>query len=127
MGPHRSRAPCVRHATLGQSLSKMGQPLRANDFMGVPRAVVALAGRLPRAHEIDWHSPPRFQLVYPAHGVMTVDTREATWVVPPQRAVWMPPRVEHRLTAKGVVQLRSLYVQPDAAARMPASREVLEG
>ena len=49
--------------------------------------------------------------------VMTVDTRDATWVVPPQRAVWMPPQVEHRLATKGVLQLRSLYIRPDAAAR----------
>jgi AraC-like DNA-binding protein len=107
----------------------MGQTLnggRANDFMGVPRPVVALARDLPPSHEIDWHSHPRFQLVYAARGVMTVDTRDATWVVPPQRAVWMPPDTAHRLVAKGVVQLRSLYVRPDAAARMPATPEVLE-
>ena len=107
----------------------MGQAdraVRANDFMGVPRPVVALARDLPPSHEIDWHSHPRFQLVYAARGVMTVDTREATWVVPPQRAVWMPPLVEHRLTAKGVVELRSLYVKPDAAPRMPRTCEVLE-
>jgi AraC-like DNA-binding protein len=102
------------------------RPGRANDFMGVPRPVVALARDLPPSHEIDWHSHPRFQLVYAARGVMTVDTRDATWVVPPQRAVWMPPAVEHRLTAKGVVQLRNLYIRSDAAARMPATCEVLE-
>jgi AraC-like DNA-binding protein len=98
----------------------------ANDFMAVPRPVVALARDLPPSHEIDWHSHPRFQLVYAARGVMTVDTPDATWVVPPQRAVWMPPSVPHRLTAKGVVQLRSLYIRADAAARMPAACEVLE-
>jgi len=94
--------------------------------MSVPRPVVALARDLPPAHEIDWHSHPRYQLVYAARGVMTVDTREATWVVPPQRAVWMPPAVEHRLKTSGRVELRSLYVRADAAARMPASCEVLE-
>jgi AraC-like DNA-binding protein/mannose-6-phosphate isomerase-like protein (cupin superfamily) len=99
---------------------------RANDYMSVPRAVVVLARDLPPAHEIDWHSHPRFQLVYAARGVMTVDTRDATWVVPPQRAVWMPPTVEHRLKASGVVELRSLYVRQDAAARMPKTCEVLE-
>lgn len=99
---------------------------RANDYMSVPRPVVALARDLPPAHEIDWHSHPRFQLVYAARGVMTVDTRDATWVVPPQRAVWMPPTVEHRLKASGAVELRSLYIRPDAAARMPKSCEVLE-
>src|SRR3954466_10211710 len=99
---------------------------RANDFMAVPRPVVALARDLPAADGFDWHSHPRFQLVYAARGVMTVDTRDATWVVPPQRAVWMPPAIAHRLTAKGVVQLRSLYIRPDAAARMPATCEVFE-
>ena len=48
------------------------QAVRANDFMGVPRPVVALARDLPPSHEIDWHSHPRFQLVYAARGVMTV-------------------------------------------------------
>ena len=94
--------------------------------MSVPRPVLAMAQDLPPAHEIDWHSHPRFQLVYAARGVMTVDTRDSTWVVPPQRAVWMPPKVAHRLTTKGVVQLRSLYVRPEAAAGMPAGCEVLE-
>jgi AraC-like DNA-binding protein len=94
--------------------------------MGVPRAVLALARDLPPSHEIDWHSHPRFQLVYAARGVMSVDTRDATWVVPPQRAVWMPPTVAHRLTAWGVVQLRSLYIRPEAAAEMPQTCEVFE-
>lgn len=109
----------------------MRQPLhglsrRANEYMAVPRPVVALARDLPPSHEIDWHSHPRYQLVYAARGVMTVDTREATWVVPPQRAVWMPPAVEHRLKASGAVELRSLYVRHEAAARMPQTCEVLE-
>ncbi|HZQ72723.1 MAG TPA: helix-turn-helix transcriptional regulator [Burkholderiales bacterium] len=98
----------------------------ANAYMSVPRPVIALARDLPPAHEIDWHSHPRFQLVYAARGVMTVDTRDATWVVPPQRAVWMPPDTAHRLTASGPVQLRSLYIRPDAVRRMPTRCEVLE-
>jgi AraC-like DNA-binding protein len=103
----------------------MGQ-VRANELMEVPRPVIALARDLPPSHEIDWHSHPRFQLVYAARGVMSVDTRDATWVVPPQRAVWMPPTVAHRLTAWGVVQLRSLYIRPEAAGQMPKTCEVFE-
>src|SRR5262249_39570356 len=99
---------------------------RANDYMSVPRPVVVLARDLQPADEIDWHSHPRFQLVYAARGVLAVDTRDATWVVPQQSAVWVPPRVQHRLTAKGSVQLLSLYVRNDAARRMPSACEVLE-
>ncbi len=111
----------------------MRQPLkghapggRANDFMSVPRPVLALARDLPPAHEIDWHSHPRYQLVYAARGVMTVDTRDATWVVPPQRAVWMPPETPHRLVASSPVQMRSLYIRRDAAARMPSTPQVFQ-
>jgi AraC-like DNA-binding protein len=99
---------------------------RANDYMSVPRPVIALARDLQPQDEIDWHSHPRFQLVYAARGVLAVDTRDATWVVPPQSAVWVPPGIEHRLTAQGAVQLLSLYVRTDAAARMPGTCEVLE-
>jgi AraC-like DNA-binding protein len=95
---------------MGQShLAKGGC---ANDFMGVPRPVLALARDLPPSHEIDWHSHPRFQLVYAAHGVMTVDTRDATWVVPPQRAVWIPASTPHAITMYGAVSMRTLYFKP---------------
>jgi AraC-like DNA-binding protein len=104
----------------------MRHTVRANELMGVPRPVIALARDLPPEEGFDWHSHPRFQLVYAARGVMTVDTRDATWVVPPQRAVWMPPRVEHRLKASGAIELRSLYVRADAAGRMPRTCEVFE-
>jgi AraC-like DNA-binding protein/mannose-6-phosphate isomerase-like protein (cupin superfamily) len=112
----------MRHAARTSEDARKAR--RANAFMAVPRPVVALARDLPPSHEIDWHSHPRYQLVYAARGVMSVETREATWVVPPQRAVWMPPAVEHRLKASGAVELRSLYVRADAAGRMPRSCEV---
>jgi AraC-like DNA-binding protein len=85
-----------------------------------------MARDLPPSYEIAWHSHPRFQLIYAARGVMTVDTKDATWVVPPQRAVWMPPETAHRLKTAGEVQLRTLYIRRDAAALMPASCEVLD-
>jgi AraC-like DNA-binding protein/mannose-6-phosphate isomerase-like protein (cupin superfamily) len=106
----------------------MGQPrsTRANDYQNVPRPVAAMARDLPSSYEITWHSHPRFQLVYAVRGVMTVDTKEATWVVPPQRAVWMPPNTAHRLLTSSAVQLRTLYIRRDAAAHMPEGCEVLE-
>jgi AraC-like DNA-binding protein len=106
----------------------MGQPrsTRANDYQNVPRPVAAMARDLPPSYEITWHSHPRFQLVYAVRGVMTVDTNEATWVVPPQRAVWMPPKTPHRLVTSSEVQLRTLYIRPDAAVHMPEACEVLE-
>ncbi len=96
---------------------------RGDDYQRVPRPVAAMARDLPPEYEIPWHSHPRFQLVYGAQGVMTVETRGETrgetWVVPPQRAVWMPPGVEHRILTSGQVKFRTLYVAPEAVRGMP--------
>jgi AraC-like DNA-binding protein len=56
-------------------------------------------------HEHDWH-----QLVYASAGVLVVETETAAWIVPPARAVWVPANVTHRLTARGKVQFRTVYV-----------------
>lgn len=98
----------------------------ARDYQDVPRPVAAMARDLPRAFEIAWHEHPRFQLLYAVRGVMTVETPHETWVVPPQRAVWLPPRTPHRVSASSSVQMRTLYVRPDAAARMAQRCEVFE-
>ena len=63
---------------------------------------------------------------YAVRGVMTVDTQEATWMVPPQRAVWMPPKTAHRVRTSGEVHMRTLYIEPAAARRMPRGCEVFE-
>lgn len=109
----------TRRATVAKSLAKTPRSTRGSDYQSVPRPVAAMARDLPPDYEIAWHSHPRYQLVYGAQGVMTVDTRSDTWVVPPQRAVWVPPHVEHRILTTGQVQFRTLYIREDAAQGMP--------
>ena len=95
------------------------------DYQNVPRPVAAMARDLPPDHEIDWHQHPRFQVIYGTEGVMRVDTHDETWVVPPMRAVWMPPKTPHRIRTSGPVKMRTLYIRPDASERMPAACHVL--
>lgn len=57
------------------------------------------------------------QLVYPADGTISVETPEGTWVVPPHRAVWVPPGTEHRVLVHGNATLRSLYFRRNATLR----------
>ena len=61
-------------------------------------------------HSHDWG-----QLVYACEGVMTVHTEAGTWVVPPTRAVWIPPGVEHSIEMSGWVAMRTLYLEPHFA------------
>lgn len=83
----------------------------------LPRPIVTLARDLNAGDEIPPHAHRRAQLVYAASGVMGVTTIQGVWVIPPERAVWVPGGVVHRIEAKGPVRMRTLYVE--AAPGLP--------
>jgi AraC-like DNA-binding protein len=76
---------------------------------------------------IDWHYHDVQQLVYPSSGVLAISAAGGTWVVPPQRAVWIPAGVPHAHRAHGRVQMRTLAFPPDDGAdpELPAGPAVL--
>jgi AraC-like DNA-binding protein len=65
---------------------------------------------------IDWHYHDVQQIVYPSSGVLAISAAAATWVVPPQRAVWIPAGVPHAHQAHGPVQMRTLAISSSSAA-----------
>src|SRR5262245_59794888 len=69
-----------------------------------------LAEDHPRGHLIAHHMHIRGQLIFARSGVMQVETAAGLWIVPPQRAVWVPPRIRHAIRCCGAVSLRTLYV-----------------
>jgi|ERR1043166_2747146 AraC-like DNA-binding protein len=81
--------------------------------------VVAFAFDLPHRHQIPEHEHSRDQLVYAQSGVMTVMTAAGTWVVPPNRAVWMPAGVRHWIRISGRLAMRTLYLRKGAAKSLP--------
>ena len=85
----------------------------------LPQPVVAFGRDLAKGENLPRHQHRRAQLVYAGSGVMTVSTDAAAYVVPPQRAVWMPGGIEHRIDARSDVTMRTLYIEPDAAANLP--------
>jgi AraC-like DNA-binding protein len=76
----------------------------------LPSPVTALAYDLGHGHVIPEHLHPEDQLVYACKGVMTVRTSAGTWVVPAQRAVWIPARTPHSILMSGVVSMRTIYL-----------------
>lgn len=60
--------------------------------------------------QLHWHAHDWHQLVYASSGVLLLETETGAWIVPPARAVWVPANVTHRLTARGKVQFRTVYV-----------------
>jgi AraC-like DNA-binding protein len=85
----------------------------------LPSSVTALAFDLEHGHVIPEHAHPEDQLVYASQGVMTVRTRDGIWIVPPQRAVWIPTRTPHSLQMSGAVSMRTVYLRPRMAKRLP--------
>ncbi len=99
----------------------MMRPLiHPDEIEDLPRPIVTLANDYAHGHVIARHRHRRAQLVYASAGVLTVATAAGAWVVPPQRAVWVPALTEHRVRAQGRVSMRSLYIEPDAAPGLPA-------
>ena len=57
------------------------------------------------------------QLAYASKGVMTVVTTEGVWVVPPNRAVWIPAGARHSVRTSGRVSLCTLFLRPELSRR----------
>lgn len=75
------------------------RPMRANR-----RVLAHLTDIQPHHH--DWG-----QLVFSVSGAVRVDTEQSTFIVPPSRAVWIPARLEHAVTAIERADLLTLYMR----------------
>jgi hypothetical protein len=95
----------------------------ARDPDGFP--VRGLAVTYGDRSRLDRHTHPWAQLVYAASGVMVVSTPDASWIVPPTRAIWVPGGVPHEILMRGSVAMRTLYLAPsEADARLSACRAI---
>lgn len=75
---------------------------------------------VPR-HSHDWA-----QLAVPLTGGLRISAAGMTWIVPSFRAVWIPPHIEHEVVMLGQVELRTIYVAPEAAPLPLAACTVVE-
>ena len=82
-----------------------------------PELFVPTAGRPVRA-KLRWlaadtqvmpHSHPWAQVAISTTGVIRLTVNHGTYIVPPSRALWIPPGVEHAVTMVEDADLRTLY------------------
>jgi len=100
-------------------------PFRRPRPEGPERPVVAFARDYADGTVIARHRHDHAQLVYAARGLMRVETAVGTWIVPPQRAVWIPAGIVHGVTCVGVVAMRTVYVATDAAPWLADACQVM--
>jgi AraC-like DNA-binding protein len=71
------------------------------------------------------HGHTRHQLFHLVSGSVTVETEMGSFVVPPERALWMPAGVIHATTYHQRSALRFLYFRPEAVGDAPSTPSVI--
>jgi AraC-like DNA-binding protein/quercetin dioxygenase-like cupin family protein len=89
-------------------------------------AIVVRQTTYPSGFHITAHWHARAQFLFAVSGTMTVRTLRRGWIVPPSRALWIPAGTVHEIRINGTVEMRSLYIEPAAAAGMWDECVVLE-
>lgn len=93
---------------------------------GPPRPAIGFSRDMAEGETIGSHRHDYGQLLYSAEGVMRVVTPAGTWLVPSNRAVWIPPAAEHEVSSVTPAKLRNVYVFPDLAPDMPGDCRVFD-
>ena len=68
-----------------------------------------VARRIRKGTRLDTHKHRESQLVYAAAGTMQVTTPKGRWLVPPDRAVWVPAGLGHAIDMLADIEMRTLY------------------
>ncbi|WP_168197782.1 helix-turn-helix transcriptional regulator [Pseudolabrys sp. FHR47] len=68
---------------------------------------------------IPLHIHRRGQLLHATSGIMRVETEQAAWILPPARAIWLPPQLPHKVTMRSKVEMRTVYIDQARCVGLP--------
>lgn len=85
---------------------------RSIDLSLIGRPVVAFEDHYPAGFIDPPHSHGRSQLSFALSGLQTLITDDATFIVPPNRAVWIPAGKRHEAACRCDVTFQVVYVDP---------------
>lgn len=101
-------------------------PARAHfAYHDTARPMAAMVANWPAGAATGWHSHPRGQLLYAITGVMIVQSAAGSWVVPPNRALWLEAGVEHNVRMSGDVQMRTAFIDAARVSGLPTTSCVI--
>ena len=66
---------------------------------------------------LPYHAHRSGQLVFAIQGVMLVETAQARWTIPPQRALWVPAGQTHAIQMASATEMRTVYCRPELLAQ----------
>jgi len=117
----RLRVARRRYQADGDRIRAMRNTL-LDPFEDLPRAVVVTANDYAAGSVFPDHAHRRGQFAFASRGTISLTTPEGRWLVPPQRACWVPAGVAHAMAMRGAVTMLNVFVAADevAAVRLPA-------
>ncbi len=109
-GPRITAVPAVSLAA-GARAWEYVDSLTPHLFVPTPQRPVRAKQRvLQRDTQVLPHHHQWAQLAVSTTGTLHLRVPHATFVVPPGRALWIPPQVEHAVTMVETAELRTLYI-----------------
>jgi AraC-like DNA-binding protein len=103
------------------------QPGLLTEYDPKPGASIStLAYEYPPGFRVPEHSHGSDQLIHATRGVMQVASGQSVWLIPPHFAIWIPARTPHNIRMPGAVSMRTLYLRPGLAPRLPGVCTVLQ-
>lgn len=92
-----------------------------------PRQIAVMSKTYPAGEQIPLHIHRRGQLLHAVSGIMRVETEHAAWIVPPARALWMPPQLPHSVTIRNSsLEMRTIYIDPSRCETLPRQPLLVE-
>jgi len=104
----------------------MVRSTRPEDYQDLSCPIAVMAKSFSAGFETPLHHHARDQLIYAQSGVMRVHSARETWIVPPKRAVYIVAGSVHKVTMRGNVEMRTLYIDKNCSPDLPKSITALE-
>lgn len=101
--------------------------IKLNQFETSNLPLHGIAVDYAKGHIIAPHSHAHSaQLLYAISGTLLIETQEGRWLVPPNRAVWLPAKQEHTVIMRSQCQVRSLLIKTnDTSTALPNKSYVI--
>lgn len=98
-----------------------------DDFQDVPGFVSGMPKIYSRGAYEPKHTHKRAQLIFAPSGVMDLSASGRHWLVPPQRALWMPAGTVHEMQARTDVEMRTIWVRvADVRTPLPTTPTLVD-
>lgn len=94
------------------------------DYQDLAQPIGAMAKLFFSGAKISLHVHRRDQLLYATCGIMRVQTKRDSLIVPPDRAVLVPAGMMHSVDIHGDVEMRTLYIEPASPSAVRPSTDL---